>query len=87
MRRIKDNRIVVIDDIYSSDIQQTIIAYSQLVVGARYHSVVFSLNNAVPFIALSYEHKISGLLETLDKVDCMVDIQNFILTKMVEYKF
>lgn len=77
----KDNRIVVIDDIYSSDIQQTIIAYSQLVVGARYHSVVFSLNNAVPFIALSYEHKISGLLETLDKVDCMVDIQNFILTK------
>ena len=33
------------------------------------------------FIALSYEHKISGLLETLDKVDCMVDIQNFILTK------
>ena len=39
------------------------------------------MNNAVPFIALSYEHKISGLLETLDKVDCMVDIQNFILTK------
>lgn len=76
-----DHRIIVIDDIYSSDIQQAIIASSKLVIGARYHSVVFALNNAVPFIALSYEHKISGLLETLGKTDCMVDIQNSIFTK------
>ena len=27
-----------------------------------------------PFIALSYEHKIAGLLEALDKQDCMIDI-------------
>lgn len=70
-----DNRIVVVNDKYSSDIQQTIIAGSQLMVGARYHSVVFALNNATPFIALSYEHKISGLLETIGKTDCMIDIE------------
>lgn len=76
-----DNRIVVVDDKYSSDIQQTIIADAQLMVGARYHSVVFALNNATPFIALSYEHKISGLLETIGKTDCMIDIETAIFTQ------
>lgn len=32
-------------------------------------------------MALSYEHKISGLLKTLVKTDCKVDIQNAILTE------
>lgn len=70
----QDERIVIIPDTYSSDIQQKVISKAQCMVGARYHSVVFSLNQAVPFVALSYEHKISGLLETLGKTDCMVDI-------------
>lgn len=60
----KDN-IVVLPEIYGSDIQQAIIAKSKLVVGARYHSIVFAINNRVPFIALSYEHKILGLLGLL----------------------
>ena len=34
------------------------------------------MNNNVPFVALSYEHKIAGLLELLHKEDCMVDITN-----------
>lgn len=68
--------ITVVNDIYSSDIQQTVISKARLVVGARYHSVVFALNQTVPFVALSYEHKISGLLETLNKTKCMVDISS-----------
>ena len=76
-----DNCIVVVDDKYSSDIQQTIIADAQLMVGSRYHSVVFALNNSTPFIALSYEHKISGLLETIGKTDCMIDIETAIFTQ------
>lgn len=70
----QDPRIIVIPDRYSSDIQQTIIRGAKCLIGARYHSVVFSVNQAIPFIALSYEHKITGLLETLEKTDCMVDI-------------
>ena len=38
--------------------------------------VVFAINQNIPFIALSYEHKIHGLLSSLDKLDCMVDITN-----------
>lgn len=70
----KDNHIVVIKDIYSSDVQQAIIRNSECMIGARYHSIVFAINQTVPFVALSYEHKIAGLLETLGKNDSMIDI-------------
>lgn len=73
-QQVGDERIHVLSDQYSSDIQQQIIRGASLLVGARYHSVVFSLNNAIPFVGLSYEHKISGLLTSLGKEDCMVDL-------------
>lgn len=71
---VKNENVVVIPDKYSSDVQQTIISSSACVIGARYHSIVFAINQARPFVALSYEHKITGLLETLQKEKCMVDI-------------
>ena len=72
----QDSRIIVVPDIYSSDIQQTIISRARFMIGARYHSVVFALNQKVPFIALNYEHKIQGLLTALGKLDRMVDIMD-----------
>lgn len=75
LERLKSNpQIVVIQDCYNSDIQQCIIREAHFLIGARYHSVVFAINNNVPFIALSYEHKIAGLLQTLGKNNCMIDI-------------
>lgn len=68
-----DNRIIVTADCYSSDIQQSIINGAKYVIGARYHSIVFAINQGVPCIALSYEHKIAGLLETLGKSEWCVD--------------
>ncbi len=78
--KIEDNRIIVVSDCYSSDIQQVIIKDAQFVIGARYHSIVFSINQNTPFIALSYEHKIRGLLETLGKTDCMIDFTQTMLS-------
>lgn len=68
------DKMIILPDIYSSDLQQTIISKADCMIGARYHSVVFAINQAIPFVALSYEHKISGLLETLHKTESMVDI-------------
>lgn len=67
-------KMVILPDIYSSDVQQSIISKADCMIGARYHSVVFAINQAIPFVALSYEHKISGLLETLHKTESLVDI-------------
>lgn len=68
------DKIIVVRDIYSSDIQQCIISQSLLVVGGRYHSIVFSINQYRPFISLSYEHKMVGLLEILGVQDRIIDI-------------
>ena len=69
-----DDNVYIVPDVYSSDIQQTIISKASLVIGARYHSIVFAINNARPFISLSYEHKMFGLLSILDKEDRQIDI-------------
>lgn len=78
--RLKDasrsKNIIVIDENQSSDVQQAIIRDAAFVIGARYHSVVFAINNQVPFISLSYEHKMRGLLEVLGMTDRMVEIQD-----------
>lgn len=70
------NKIHVVDDTHSSDIQQVIISRSNLVIGARYHSSVFAINNNIPLISLSYEHKILGLMDQLGYDQNVVDIAN-----------
>lgn len=79
--KLKDDRIIVLSEQYSSDVQQAIISKSQFVVGARYHSIVFAINNKRPFISLSYEHKMTGLLETLNQTENMIDITKALDTK------
>jgi len=76
-KEVNSDRIIVLKDSYSSDIQQTIISKAKLLIGARYHSVVFAINNEIPFVALSYEHKISGLLKILDKEDTIYNMEKF----------
>jgi colanic acid/amylovoran biosynthesis protein len=71
---VRNDNMIVIKDNYSSDIQQKIIANAECVIGARYHSIVFAINNTVPFISLSYEHKMTGLLNILNLNDREVDI-------------
>lgn len=78
--RINDDRVIVLPDCYSSDIQQKIISRSNYVVGARYHSIVFAINQNIPFVSLSYEHKMSGLLETLQMTETMIDISHTLET-------
>ena len=70
------DKIVVLEDCYGSDTQQTIISKASLVIGARYHSIVFAINNARSFISLSYEHKMFGLLSILIQEVRQINITN-----------
>ncbi len=58
-------RIYVLDEQYGSDIQQAIIKNARCLIGARYHSVIFAINQQIPFVSLSYEHKMTGVLNCL----------------------
>lgn len=76
-----DPDVIVLPDTYSSDTQQTIISNARMVIGARYHSIVFALNQSVPFVALNYEHKIEGMLSAVGCKDCIVDIRTALDTQ------
>ena len=71
---VADDRIVVLPDTLPSECHQAVIAGAKCVVGARYHSIVFALNNDAPFVTLNYENRIHGMLEALGKQDRVVDI-------------
>ena len=75
------NRVKVISDKYGCDIQQAIISKAQLMVGTRYHSVVYAINQGIPFVSLSYEHKMSGMLDTLGKSEFSINIENVLETE------
>jgi colanic acid/amylovoran biosynthesis protein len=67
--------ITVIPDRYPCEVQQAIIRKAEILVGARYHSIIFSIKNHIPFVALSYEHKISNMLTVAGLEDLMYDLQ------------
>ena len=79
---IDSNRITIIEDTYNSDQQQEIIVNSQFVIGARYHTIVFAINNNIPFYALSYEHKIENMLSILGLKDFNIDLLSFFKNSM-----
>lgn len=64
----------VIDSKYSSRIQQKIVKNSKLVIGARYHTIIFAINNGRPFISLAYENKMTNTLDLLE-----LEFQNYLL--------
>jgi len=70
------SEIFVIPEQYACEVQQAIIRNAVMVVGARYHSVIFSINNHTPFVALSYEHKISNLLTMAGLEDLSFDLNS-----------
>lgn len=83
-RRAKLSNVVILPDTFNSDIQQKVVAGAEFCIGARYHSVVFAINNCSPVVSLSYEHKMTGLLERLnlanrsiDLADCVKNKRNF----------
>lgn len=66
--------VVALSPDSSSEEQEAIIEGADFLVGARYHSIVFSIIGNVPFLALGYEHKISGLLDALGLGNRCLDI-------------
>jgi colanic acid/amylovoran biosynthesis protein len=76
--KVSDKTMIhIIDNSYDSEVQQKIIEKSEFVIGARYHSIIFAINNGVPFYSLSYEHKMLNTLETLNLEKYCVELLKF----------
>lgn len=81
---LNKDRIYVLEEKYGSNVQQTIIADAKFLIGARYHSIVFAINQCTPFVSLSYEHKMSGIVEIVGKEELEVDICRFLNGRKIE---
>jgi colanic acid/amylovoran biosynthesis protein len=46
-----------------------------LLVGTRFHSVIFSLISGVPCVGIAYEHKTRGIMRELDLEQWVIDIE------------
>lgn len=71
---VKDERICVIPDACSSDVHQAIYRDARFVIGGSLHSLVFAINNNVPFVALCHEERASKTLARLGKTERIVDL-------------
>lgn len=68
------SRIFVAAEDILSDHQQLIISKARFAVGARYHSIIFSINMRTPFLCLSYENKMRYTLEMLERPEMGIDL-------------
>jgi len=76
--QFKDNCIIV-DDTADTDDYQSIIRSAEFSISARLHQVIFSINNHTPALCLSYEHKMSAMMEMLGLDDYSIDLKSVVL--------
>jgi colanic acid/amylovoran biosynthesis protein len=62
---------------YNSDIQQAVISRMDIVIANRYHSMIFALKSAIPTLCIAYEHKSSGIMQTVGLDKFIIFPQNF----------
>lgn len=60
------DRSYILKGSYGPDDIAGIISKANLVVGMRYHSIIFSIISKVPFVALSYDPKVSNLADEFE---------------------
>lgn len=62
------------------------IASAELVITMRYHGVVCSAKNSVPFLALSYENKMHEVANYVNCSESCIDVKNLIKDDELFYR-
>ncbi len=55
-----------------------------MLLGTRFHSVIFSLTSLVPVFAIEYEHKTSGIMRDLGLEQWVMKIEDVTASKLIE---
>jgi len=55
-----------------------------ILLGTRFHSVIFSLTSHVPVLAIEYEHKTSGIMRDLGLEDWVIKIEDVTAPRLTE---
>ena len=50
----------------------------------RYHPIVFATKANVPFVCISYEHKVKGFISKIGLTDLIVDVEEISADKIID---
>lgn len=70
------NDVFILSNIYQPEITKALLSNCHLVIGMRLHSLIFAVGTETSVIALAYDPKVSGFMESLKLSDFTVDIKN-----------
>lgn len=69
---------------WDSEIQQAVISRMDMVIGNRYHSVIFALKSSVPTVCIAYEHKSAGVMKAAGMEEFLIDRKELTYERLVE---
>jgi colanic acid/amylovoran biosynthesis protein len=68
-------KAVVLNERFDHETVKGMYADLDLLVGTRFHSVIFALTALVPSLAIAYEHKTTGIMRDLDLSEWVLEIE------------
>lgn len=71
-------RVFVLRNNYNSDLYQYIVSQGKLSIIFRLHQTIFAVNNHIPFISVSYEHKMVDMMSILGLQKNMVNLEDLL---------
>jgi colanic acid/amylovoran biosynthesis protein len=78
-----EQNVHVLTEAYNCDQIKSLYGSLDLVVGTRFHSVIFALTAYVPAMAIEYEHKTGGIMQDLGLSEWVCDINTVTAEELV----
>ena len=75
-REVDPEKVFVLPPDIDSYGQQVFISKLHSMVGMRYHSCIFAAKGNVPFISISYEHKMGGFMKLVELEDMSIEVDD-----------
>ncbi|WP_214019516.1 polysaccharide pyruvyl transferase family protein [Methanoculleus sp.] len=83
-RVLEKRNVLVISESYPAQELKGIISQCEIMIGARYHSIVASLSLGIPTIAIAWHHKYPEILKLVGQENCMCNVENLSFTHLKE---
>ena len=76
--------IRILSNKLDSEVQQAVISRMDLMIGNRYHSVIFALKGLVPTVCIAYEHKSVGVMKALKMDKLLIEIKDLTYETLID---
>jgi polysaccharide pyruvyl transferase WcaK-like protein len=83
MGKMKSKDNVEIVEVESADKFKSFLGQMDLVISAKMHPAVLALSEGVPTLCIAYDHKQTGLFDSLDLSECVLPIYEFSKEKLL----